>query len=102
MRLNQKQLNNLPVYTESEDHLGDIINFELDTQTQQIINFHVGSSSFLKQLLKEEGLIIGINNIVSLSEEKMIVKDAVIKEENISPEKLLSKTAVPTLQKELD
>lgn len=103
MRLNQNQLNNLPVYTKSQDFLGRISGFEFDTVNHQIINYKIGSSSLLRSLLGSENqLIISSQDVISISEEKMIVQDEVIKEENLSSEKILSKSPVPTLQKEVD
>ncbi len=85
MRLNQSQLNNLPVYTKSQDFLGRVSGFELDSSTHQIINYKIGSSSRLRSLLGEQQLIISYQDVLEIKEDKMIVNDTVIKEENLCP-----------------
>lgn len=83
MRLSQQQLNNLPVYTKNQDFLGRVSGFEFDTETHQIINYKIGSSSLLRSLLGEQQqLIISYLDVISLTEEKMTVQDTVIKEDS--------------------
>jgi len=81
MRLNQKQLNHLPVYTQSGDFLGRIADYVLDTQQHQIIQYLVGSSSWLKNILSQQAeLLIAQDQVVLLSEEKMVVQDSILTE----------------------
>ena len=102
--LTQKQLNNLPVYTQSEDFLGRITGFEIDQQTHQIDKYYIGSSSWLINLLgQEQDFIISSDKLISLTEEKMTVEDAVIKE-TVKEEQVqaVHKAAAPAMQKTLD
>ena len=86
MRLNQKQLNNLPVYTRSGAFLGRIADYILDTQTHQIVQYLVGSSSWLKNILSQQAeLLVASDQVISLSEEKMVVQDAIIKDRTNEP-----------------
>lgn len=96
MKLSQKQLNNLPVYTQSQDFLGRVTGFEVDSQTHQINQYYIGSSSWLINLLgQEQDLIISSDQVISLTEEKMTVQDAVIKESVQDEKKPLPKAAPP-------
>lgn len=81
MRIKSKQLLNLPVYTASQHFLGRVMDFEMDTSTHQITLYAVGSSSLVKKILGErEELLIHYEQVISLTEEKMIVHDNVLKE----------------------
>ena len=92
MRLQSKQLLNLPVYTESQHFLGRVMDFEMDTSTHQVIMYSVGSSSLVKKLLGErEELLINHEHVISLTEEKMTVQDNILKERVIQEESKLSK-----------
>lgn len=106
MRLSQSQLNNLPVYTKSQDFLGRISGFELDTVNHRIINYKIGSSSLLRSLLGgEQQLVVSVNDVISISEEKMVVDDAVIKEDSATlkaSQESLAENTLSNLQKELD
>ncbi|MBU0671156.1 MAG: hypothetical protein ABH835_04910 [Patescibacteria group bacterium] len=82
MRLTNKQILNLPVYTVSQDFLGRIASFNIDSEDRNITTYHIGVSSFVKKLLSNTPeLIISDAQVISVTEEKMTVKDAVIKEE---------------------
>lgn len=82
MNLSHKQLLNLPVYTESNAYLGRVTSFEINAETHQVIVYYVGSSSWVKTLLSEKTpeLKIAAAQVISLTEEKMIVDDLVLKE----------------------
>lgn len=82
MNLNHKQLLDLPVYTESNAYLGRVTSFELNPETHQIVVYYVGSSSWVRTLLGEKipELKIAAAQVVSLTEEKMVVEDLVIRE----------------------
>ena len=100
MILNHKQLLNLPVYTESSDYLGRIINFEFNPETHQILVYLVGSSSWVKTILGEKipELKIASAQVISISEEKMIVEDNVLKEKTKKEEislKISKESPVP-------
>ena len=79
MNLNKKYLINLPVFTQSEQTLGKICDFELDSETQKIIKYHVKSEKLIKELLAKE-LIISSEQVISIDKEKMVVEDSVTKE----------------------
>ena len=76
MRLSSKDIINLPVYTLSKKYLGKIVSFDLDIDTQKIITYYVKAGSFVAGLLNETSeLIISEKQVVSITEEKMVVDD---------------------------
>lgn len=77
MRINSKDLLSLPVETKSGERLGKVASFEIDCETHLIVNYYVRS---LKDLLFKDELIISPSQVISISKEKMIVEDAVIKD----------------------
>lgn len=88
MPLNRKQLIDLPVWTQSGQHLGKVVDFELDGQTQQVVQYHVRSTDLISGLLAPE-LLVSREQVVSLTKEKMVVEDT------LSPVKDAEKKPLP-------
>lgn len=80
MNLNKNQLINLPVFTRSGKRLGHIVDFELNTELQEIIKYHVRGENIIKELI-ENDLIISSGQVISLDDKKMVVEDLVQKAE---------------------
>lgn len=74
-----KDLINLPVFTQSGQKLGQISEVEIDPMTGQILKYFIKSNNLIKKFLEKE-LIINRSQVISLSQEKMVVEDSVIKE----------------------
>lgn len=79
MNLRKKDIIDLPVYTQSNQALGKIADFELDPETQKISKYYVKSERTIKELLAKE-LIISAEQVISIDKDKMIVEDNVTKE----------------------
>ena len=91
MTLRKSKLINLPVYTNSGEQLGKISDFEFDPSTQTIVRYYVRSGTLLREIVQRE-LIISREQLVVVTEEKMVVVDSVV------PEKAMKeplKKAVP-------
>lgn len=69
----------VPVYTQSGDYLGQVVKVVLEPNTQQILQYLVGSSNVIKKLFSKK-LIINQSQVVSLTKEKMVVFDATVKD----------------------
>ncbi len=76
-QLNKKQLLDLPVYTKSGQHLGKVVDFLLDSATHQIVQYTVRGSDLLATLLPHRELLVSEKQVISVSEEKMVVEDTV-------------------------
>ncbi len=76
MRILVKQLLGLPVYTESETHLGEVVDAEYDIDQQCIMIYHVKPATVLATLFGAK-LLVDRSQVVSITADKMIVQDAV-------------------------
>jgi sporulation protein YlmC with PRC-barrel domain len=92
MRLTKRELINLPVYTQSNQHLGRVSDFEVDSATHVIVKYRVKSGSLIKEFLQKE-LIIAKEQVISMSAEKMVVEDTLLAEEEMK--KLPVSSTVP-------
>jgi len=79
MNLKKKELINLPVYTQGEQHLGKIVDFELEPTSQTVEKYYIKSQDIIKNLLQKE-LLISKDQVVSISHDRMVVEDSVVKE----------------------
>ena len=92
MYLNKKDIINLEVYTQSDQYLGRIVDFEFDPPSQTIVKYYIKSRDIIKELLQKE-LLVAKDQVISISKEKMIVEDSIIEEKEKKKE--LAKKAVP-------
>jgi len=88
MRIMAKQIIGTKVFTKSGEHLGKVSDFEIDVSSNQnIIKYYTHGE--LLGLLKEP-LIISVNQVIEIKEDRIIVEDTVISEkapkEKIIPE----------------
>ncbi|MFH0804786.1 MAG: PRC-barrel domain-containing protein [Patescibacteria group bacterium] len=84
MNLQLRQLSNLPVYTQSGQHLGRVVDFELDSTSQSVLQYHVRSSQLIRELLRQD-LLVSREQVVSLTNEKMVVEDSTVPADGKQP-----------------
>ena len=82
MILSNDNLIDLPVYTKSNQHLGQVASFEIDVETQTISQYHVRSSNIIKNIIQHNELLINQNQVIEITEEKMIVDDNLEKQDS--------------------
>lgn len=75
MVLPLSQIKNLLVVTQSGTRLGIIVDMELETDSQSILRYVVQRGQILGRL--HDPLLVHRSQVVSLSDEKMIVEDNV-------------------------
>lgn len=104
MNLSSKDLINLPVYTQSDKYLGKVLSFEMDAETQSIIKYYVKAGNLAADLLGEsKELIVFQNQVISLTEEKMVVEDLVGKDLAEEKEQVSkNKEAVPAMTSKIN
>jgi len=78
MKIRNKQLLGLSVVTASGQSLGKVCGWELDVETHQILKYEVKTSGFITQPFAKT-LLIASHQVVSISLEKMVVEDNVVK-----------------------
>ncbi len=88
MLINLHNLLHLPVFTESEIKLGKVHDLNLDIESHCVNSYIVRASLISKTYL------IKPSQIVSVGKEKIIVEDAVIKEEKEVKEKKTKPTVM--------
>ncbi|MBI3115614.1 MAG: PRC-barrel domain-containing protein [Candidatus Kerfeldbacteria bacterium] len=76
MRITLNQLHNLPVETQSGEHLGRVVDVELDADRHEVVSYYVKTKSLLPGLF-EQLLIVDRRQVVSITPEKLVVEDAV-------------------------
>jgi len=91
MNLRNSQLINLPVFTESGQKLGRVVDFELDSQRQIIVKYYVSGQNIIKELIGQD-LLISSDQVISIDQEKMVVEDSAVEEKKRAKEKA---TAIP-------
>lgn len=80
MILKKQEIINLPVYTQSDDHLGKVVDFELSTDSHSIQKYIIKSGLIVGGILQHE-MLISPDQVISITSEKMIVEDALINQE---------------------
>lgn len=75
MRISYKDLRKLTVETELGDDLGSVCDVIVDVDSSCIVQYKVRSS-----VLDREPLLVSKNQVLSISHEKMIVRDSVIRD----------------------
>ena len=74
---NQVSPLHLLVETESGQQLGHVIDIELDPDSQKILAYIVKTKSLLSRMTRS-ALIIAPSQVISISEEKMVVENSLI------------------------
>jgi sporulation protein YlmC with PRC-barrel domain len=86
MRYRDSQLHGAPVYTESGDQVGRLSGFVVDAETHEVIQYAVKKSGTLEILLPRE-FLVNRTQVISISEERIVVKDAAVTEGAINEAK---------------
>jgi sporulation protein YlmC with PRC-barrel domain len=79
MSVNSKKMQGVPVRTQLGQDIGKVISFDVDADTGRLTMLHVKVSGFVPALLDQEALITW-SQVISFSEEEVVVQDAVILE----------------------
>ncbi|PIY96899.1 MAG: hypothetical protein COY66_02565 [Candidatus Kerfeldbacteria bacterium CG_4_10_14_0_8_um_filter_42_10] len=79
MKIQDKKLIHLPVFTKSGKELGRVCGFEIDVETQAIVNYRVKSHRLIAELFASE-LIIAAAQVISITGKRMTVKDLELSE----------------------
>ncbi len=95
MLISSHTLRGLPVFTEQGSFLGVVCGVTIDTQSQSIMQYEVKSGW---RFFHRTFLLIHSTQVISISHEKMVVKDEFMKETHVRPLSLFRKwRLVPTV-----
>lgn len=78
MKINNQQLINLPVVTEAGHQLGVVESFNVDIESQSILEYTIKPSSLIAELINGE-FIISRGQIVTITQNKIIVDNNISK-----------------------
>lgn len=77
MLLNLAKLKGLSVFSQSGLRLGQVVDLEIDSDTQSILRYLVQRGRLVGRF--QEPLLIHRSQVISISSERMVVEDAVAK-----------------------
>ena len=97
MRYRHSQLAGVPVYTRSGDRIGKLAGFVIESDTHEVVQYAVRKSGTLELILPKE-FLVGRGQVVSVSDEKMVVEDAAVADKAESAEeKRVAESATNTV-----
>lgn len=73
------KIKNFPVFTKSNLRLGNVVDVEIEVESQTILRYVVQRGQILGRL--QEPLLVHRNQVVEITSEKIIVEDSLGKEE---------------------
>lgn len=73
MRFSDKELRGLPVVTKSGDRIGKLTGLVIESESHAVVQYIVAKSRLLSAFLPKE-LLIHPSQVISIDEEKMVVK----------------------------
>lgn len=74
MLISDKQLLGLSVVTESGTDLGSVSGFDINVDSHSVWRYHVRSHHLIRRIFGGE-LLISYTEVISISEDKMVVSD---------------------------
>lgn len=74
MKINNKNLINLLVETQAGENLGVVESFNIQTDSQSVIEYIIKPQGLIRSLITEE-LIISRGQIIDITDKKIIVDD---------------------------
>jgi uncharacterized protein YrrD len=99
MKITNKQLDGIIVETQTGDQLGKVESFNIDIDSQSILEYIVKPSSLTTGLIKGD-LIISRGQVVEITEKKMVVEDLEIKNKMLVKKENKQKIAQGAMMKE--
>lgn len=93
MKISNKKLIGLKVETQTGEKIGQIKDFNIQIDSQSIVEYLIKPASLLKSFIVSE-LIVNRGQVIDITEEKMIVDDNVIANDMKEKIKNLAKTKI--------
>ncbi|MFA5092154.1 MAG: PRC-barrel domain-containing protein [Candidatus Paceibacterota bacterium] len=97
MRYRDSHLTGVPVYTRSGNHVGRLVGFVIESDTHEVVQYAVKKSGTLELILPKE-FLVNRTQVVSVSDEKMVVEDAAVAEKaKVAAKKQVTESATNTV-----
>lgn len=99
MKISNKQIQGMVVETQTRDQLGKVESFNIDIDSQSVLEYIVKPSGITIGLIKGD-LIISRGQVIEITEKKMIVEDLGIKNKALVKKESKQKIAQSAMMKE--
>ncbi|MFH1610339.1 MAG: PRC-barrel domain-containing protein [Patescibacteria group bacterium] len=99
MKISNKQIQGMIVETQAGDRLGKVESFNIDIDSQSVLEYVVKPSSLTAGLIKGD-LIISRGQVIEITKKKMIVEDLEIKNNVLVKKENKQKIAQGAIMKE--
>ncbi|MBU4360890.1 PRC-barrel domain-containing protein [Patescibacteria group bacterium] len=99
MKISNKKIINLEIETQSGQKLGKIESFNIDIDSQSILEYKIKPLNLIKGLIENE-LIIPRGQVIEITDEKMIVEDLSVAKKSDKKEKSKARVAQGVAMKE--
>ncbi len=86
--LEEKKLLKLPVETRSGTGLGRVLGFDIEVESQSVSRWRVRPDGLARRMLAHP-LVVSREQVLSITEEKMVVDDSVEKEMELAKAKAI-------------
>lgn len=87
MKISNEQLINLSVETESGQKLGKVQSFNIEIDSQSVLEYIIKPDNIIKDLIQKD-LIISRGQILDISEKRILVADLNLKDKEKKLEKI--------------
>lgn len=98
MRIREKNLLHLPVFTQSGKGLGKVVGFDLNTETHVVTTYYIKTHRLLSRPFGSE-LVVAPSQVIKITKEKMVVEDLWIggEEGSVPPPPLMKQKIAPPI-----
>ena len=93
MKLNSGKIINLPVETQSGQQLGRVESFNLETESQSVLEYLIKPSNLVAGLIKGD-FIIPRGQVIDITNKKLIVEDNIVGGKNKSKKEKVKEKAI--------
>ena len=95
MKISSQKLINIPVETESGQLLGVVESFNVDIDSQSILEYNIKPANKVLDLIKND-LIVSRGQVVCITREKIVVEDTCLSDKVEQQQKDKSEEKVPS------
>ncbi|MFA6908543.1 MAG: hypothetical protein WC289_01520 [Patescibacteria group bacterium] len=81
MMISRKQLMRLDVVTQSGQHVGRVVDLDIDVDTHAICRYHIADSTPMLPGIPLRTLSVAPVQVISIDEHQMVIEDAFVKDD---------------------
>jgi len=88
MLISSEKLFKIPVVSTDNQPVGRVVGLEIDIDSQSILQYKIAPNNIVARVLKGELLIVHRNQVVSISNDRMVIESGSIHEEEEEQKKI--------------